>query len=213
MAISIYMDRWRLFAVIVAINSAAVLAAIPIFDLSSLDGALAFIRHTVRCSIPVFILTFVASSLATLWPNKLTRWLLVNRRYVGLAFAAAFSWQLVAIAWLSNVEPGFLTRTLGLKGLVGGSGPYVVLAALVLTSFRPVARIVSAANWRRLHKAGMYVFWFFLGRAYVLPSPSRPELLRYVVLATFALALLLRVAAWAYKRWRKFLAEGRASPA
>ena len=36
---------------------------------------------------------------------------------------------------------------------------FIFLLLLTLTSFRSVARRLSRANWRRLHKTGVYVIW------------------------------------------------------
>jgi hypothetical protein len=66
---------------------------------SSLDeGWKLAARWTGRASFPLFIVTFIASSLATLFPRPWTRTLLRERRWWGLGFAACFAIHLVALS-------------------------------------------------------------------------------------------------------------------
>jgi len=58
------------------------------------------IQMSVRCTIPLLYLVFVAAALNILMPTTFSRWLLRNRRYVGLAYAASVGWQLFFILWM-----------------------------------------------------------------------------------------------------------------
>src|SRR5215813_922107 len=57
----------------------------------------AMIRATAFTSAVPFLLAFTASSLHRLRASAATRWLMANRRYLGLSVAASHFWHLVAI--------------------------------------------------------------------------------------------------------------------
>ena len=94
------LNDWQLFKGIVAINSAAVLAFLSTQDLSSSEGVSGMIQFSVRCCVPLLYIAFAASSIHTLSPSPFTRWLLRNRRAIGLGFAAGMGWQLFFISWM-----------------------------------------------------------------------------------------------------------------
>jgi sulfoxide reductase heme-binding subunit YedZ len=196
---------WRLFWALALANSAAVLVALPFAEFDSVEGPLFMIRHAVRCALPLFLLAFAASSLATFWPNQSTRWLLSNRRYFGLAFAFGMAWQLVFIGWLAVTHFAyFVPRAVNLNTFIGGVIPYLLLLVMTLTSFRRFGRYFSVRNWRRVHKTGMYVFWFGITSSYatlyVAPAASGLNVFRCVVLSLFLWAWVLRIAAWARRQ-------------
>ena len=58
------------------------------------------IQFTVRCSVPWLYLAFAASSLVVVFPGESSRWLMRNRRYIGLCFATGMGWQLTFIVWM-----------------------------------------------------------------------------------------------------------------
>src|ERR1700761_6394416 len=100
-------NHWRFFWVLALALNVSTVAALPFSDFDTIDGLDSLIRHSVRCALPFFWLAFTASSLATLWPNQGTRWLLSNRRYFGLTFAVGMGWQLVFIACLATRHFGY----------------------------------------------------------------------------------------------------------
>ena len=65
----------------------------------------AVIRATAFTSAVVFLLAFTASALHRRRPGRASRWLLANRRYLGLAVAASHFWHLVAIVTLLSWSP------------------------------------------------------------------------------------------------------------
>lgn len=127
-------------------------------------GWRAAIRLSAKTSLALFTAAFVASSLRALSPNQLTRWLLANRRYVGVSFAASHAIHLFAILALLWVAPGF---EIEMPTLIGGGLAYVFLAAMVATSFDRTAAWLGARRWRLLHKSGMYYCWFIFFISYV----------------------------------------------
>src|SRR5262245_15492669 len=71
------------------------------------DGLRTVIRATARTSVVLFVAAFTASSLRALWPVPVTRWLLTNRRYIGVSFAVSHFLHLLAILALDATVPEF----------------------------------------------------------------------------------------------------------
>jgi methionine sulfoxide reductase heme-binding subunit len=124
------------------------------FDAASLR---LFVRSGARLSFVLFVLVFTASALATLWPARVTRWLLLHRRYFGFALAVSHGSVGLALAtFILAYHSEFYEVTYGLQR-IGGAFGYLALLVLVLTSFDGVARHLSPTAWRRTHTIGI---WF-----------------------------------------------------
>jgi DMSO/TMAO reductase YedYZ heme-binding membrane subunit len=154
------------------------------------------IKHSVRCALPSFLLAFSASSIATLWPSPVGRWLLSNRRYFGLAFAYGMALHLAFVSYSVFSFGNGLNSFVTALDLTGAG----FLLAMTLTSFRWVARHLSLANWRRLHKAGAYAIWLLATYIYVSDVRYDRDVVHAVVVCIFLVAWALRVAAWAVRR-------------
>jgi sulfoxide reductase heme-binding subunit YedZ len=154
------------------------------------------IKHSVRCALPAFLLAFTASSFATLWPSPLSRWLLANRRYFGLAFAYGMALHLSFVSYSVLSFGNGLNSTVTALDLTGAA----FLLAMTLTSFRWVARHLSLANWRRLHKAGAYAIWLLAMYIYVSDVRYEQDVIHALVVSVFLAAWILRVAAWGARR-------------
>src|SRR5688500_4145822 len=61
------------------------------------EGVRMAIRASARTSVVLFGLAFVASSLYRLAPSAFSRWLIANRRYLGVSFAVSHAIHLAAI--------------------------------------------------------------------------------------------------------------------
>lgn len=127
-------------------------------------GLRMLIRATARTSLVLFLAAFVASSLRQLWPMPATRWLLTNRRYVGVSFAVSHFLHLLAIVALAVTVPEFEISTVT---LIGGGMAYVFIAAMVATSFDRTTAWLGPRRWRLLHTAGMYYVWIIFVNSYV----------------------------------------------
>lgn len=125
------------------------------------DGGRMLVRVSARTSLALFGAAFAASSLAWLWPSTVARFLLVNRRYLGVSFAVSHALHLGAVVWLARVVPDFGIPT---PTLVFGGLAYVFLAAMTATSFDVTAAWLGPRRWRRLHLIGGWYLWaiFFL---------------------------------------------------
>lgn len=202
--VSSRLNSWSLFWVLALITSAANLSGLNAADFHSARGMSPIIVHAVRYALPLFLVAFTASSLATLWPNAGTRWLLANRRYIGLAFAFSMAWHFSFVAYTLWTFGNPLNAKATALDVTG----FLFLLMLTLTSFRSISRHLSPANWRRLHKAGVYVIWLVATAIYFHSVRSEGDLIHCAVFAVLLAAWTLRVAAWA----KKLLSGGPAAP-
>ena len=130
------LEGWALFAWVMGLTSVAVLLLATTVDLSTGPGVVSMIRTSVRLSAPWVILAFAASSLLALFPGELTRWLMRNRRMLGLCFAACMGWQLVFITWMLVGHWDFYLETIHpAGGLPSRLIAYAILLAMTVTSF------------------------------------------------------------------------------
>ncbi|NVJ68765.1 MAG: ferric reductase-like transmembrane domain-containing protein [Alphaproteobacteria bacterium] len=110
---------------------------------------------TAHFAFVLFFFAFTASSLARLAPGNGPRFLMRNRRYIGLNFALVHFTHGALV--LSNLMLTDATRTLPVLA-VGGTA-YVFLAAMTLTSSGAAVRRLGAKRWKMLHKVGSYYIW------------------------------------------------------
>ncbi len=109
------------------------------------EGLRAAIRVTARSSFLLFLGAFSASSLATFLPSAPTRWLLANRRYVGISFALSHLMHAAAIVTLA-VRTGGGSLSARMAGLIGGGIVYGLIIFMLATSFDRTAAWVGAAG-------------------------------------------------------------------
>ena len=117
------------------------------------DDALLAARWTARAALPVFLITYLASSLYRLSASENTRALLRRRRQWGLAFALAHSIHLVAL--LINIT---LYRPRPLMSLAGGALAYGFVYLMALTSTDGWQKRLGH-RWKQLHSIGMHLTW------------------------------------------------------
>ena len=148
------------------------------------------LRVTALVSATFFLSAFTASAWQRL-PTPTTRWLLRNRRYLGLSFAASHLAHGLAILALARRIPGGW-RAFPPPTLAGGGAAYVFIAAMAATSND---RAVAALGrwWHRLHTTGAYVLWFIFTFTYAGSAAVSPY--HALLTAAFVAALGLRLAA------------------
>ena len=186
------MNSWRLFWLLAAATTAAIFLGLPFTDFRTPHGMEFIIKHSVRCSLPLFLVAFTASSFATLWAGPLSRWLLSNRRYFGLAFAYGMALHFAFVSYSVLFFGNGLNATVTTFDLTAAG----FLAAMTLTSFRWVARRLSLADWKRLHKAGAYAIWLLATYIYVSDVRYERDAVHALVAGVFLAAWILRAAAW-----------------
>ncbi len=196
-------NGWGLFSLVAGSTSVAVVLAMLTMDLGEAPAVSAMIQFSVQLAVPWLYLAFIASSLVLLLPGRFSRWLMRNRRIIGLCFAAGMAWQLVFIVWLVlghwdyYLEEAYSTYDLA-EQLPG----YLVLIAMTLTSFRPGRKWLTGRQWRILHKGGIYFLWGVVWSTYwfELYYYDDIQVIDYVYYWAGFLAWGLRVAAWVSRR-------------
>ncbi len=151
------------------------------------EGWRAVIRLTAKTSLALFTAAFVASSVRILWPSPATRWLLANRRYVGVSFAASHAMHLIGILLVLRLAPDFAVNP---TTLIGGGLAYVFLAAMTATSFDRTAAWLGPRRWKLLHRTGMYYCWFIFFISYAPRAAiESPAYLLFVIILVVSLAV------------------------
>ena len=159
---SAFVNDWRLFWSITSLVSLSIVLTMASVDLSRAENISYMIQYTVRWSVPWLYLAFIASSLQVVRRTIFTRWLVRNRKYFGLCFASAMAWQLLFIVCLLVLHsPYYSAEVYNLSDTIEGVGGYLLLSAMVVTSFPFGRRRLSAMQWRYLHKFGIYYLWAY----------------------------------------------------
>jgi methionine sulfoxide reductase heme-binding subunit len=138
------------------------------------EGIRAVIRLTARTSIVLFLLAFTASAAWRLWGARWTRWLLVNRRYLGLSFAASHFLHLLAIVVLARWFPERFWGGTSVSTIVVGGIGYVFVALMAATSNDASVAWLGARRWKALHTVGAYWLWQVFLLTYALSIPRSP---------------------------------------
>src|SRR5262245_46991752 len=181
---------WRLFwlwSAIVLTLSAAILAVHP----DPVEAVHLVIRLTAYTSFVPFLAAFVASPLVALAPSDGTRWLLRERRYLGLAFAFSHLVHLVAIISYGVLNPQLWQSRSAATNTPGTIG-YLFIALLTVTSFQSAKQHMTAVAWKRLHTTGIWVIACVYALSFLSRIPSMSALYA-IPLAILGLAIAIRV--------------------
>jgi DMSO/TMAO reductase YedYZ heme-binding membrane subunit len=184
----------------------AALILLPLFllELAVVGTGEAGVRQVVRTSaqtsLLLFVTAFSASSLCQLRRTPLTRWLLANRRYIGVSFGVSHYAHLAALIALGFVSPSFV-ENLNAVTIVGGGMAYVFLTAMVATSFDRTAAALGPLWWGRLHKVGAYYIWGIFFQSYL------PRML--ITSIAYAPAVVLLVGALSLRLYAGWQARNR----
>ena len=203
-------NGWNLFWFIVAPISISVVVVMLQLDLSRAENISSLIQYSVRCAVPWLYLAFAASSLQVVFPSDFSRWLLRNRKIMGLCFAAGMAWQLLFILWLVGGHTAYyIDDVYSMSDAIEGVVGYLFLIAMVLTSFKFGRRYLNTKQWKLLHWSGIYVLWAYAWSVYwfEIYYYKSPEPIDYVYYWMGFLAWSLRLAAWSKKRVKQNTAK------
>lgn len=201
-----HLNGWRLFWLITGPVSIVMLIAMARTELSSGPAVSAMIQLSVRCAVPWLYLAFAASSVQVLFPGAFSLWLMRNRKYLGLCFAAAMAWQGLFILWMVTVyRDYYVSEVYVLRDAIEGTIGYIFLFAMTATSFMPVRKHMKFRMWHLLHKSGMYFLWAYAFSVYWwnLFYYGNSLAIDYIYYWGGFLAWALRAAAWSRKRRRQ----------
>ena len=198
-------NGWNLYWLITTPISIAVVIAMSGVDLSQAENVSSMIQFSVRCSVPLLYVAFAASSLQVVFPSQFSRWLLRNRKMVGLSFATSMAWQLLFILWLVGIHTQhYVAEVYLLSDAIEGVVGYAFLFAMVLTSFKFGRSRLSNKQWKLLHRSAIYYIWAYAWSVYWfdLFYYDNPVSVDYVYYWAGFLAWGLRMCAWSKKQWR-----------
>ena len=148
-------------------------------------------RYSAHLAFLFLLLAFSASTLKAVVNNAQTRGLVKYRRQLGLGFATAHTFHLVAlILYLSNLEGYSVDATVAVA-----SFGYVVTALLALTSNDCSVRRLGPAKWKQLHTIGISILllYFLVAFSGRLLTNFTSIYAVYVALIATAVAVKLRV--------------------
>jgi len=181
---------------------------VPLLSFESITGAeiSEMISFSVRWAVPFIYLIIAISSLQILFPNAFTRWLMRNRKYIGLVFAVAMAWQGLFIFIMSYYfHDYYFSEVYYFRDEIEGSIGYIFLMVMVLTSFKFGSKMVSSSQWRIIHKTGVYFLWAYPFSVYwwSISYYGNALLIDYVFYWMGFLAFLLRIIAWGKANYEK----------
>ena len=148
-------------------------------------------RYSAHLAFAFLLLAFSASILKALVNNAQTRGLVRYRRQLGLGFATAHTFHLIAlILFLSNLEGYSMNASVAVAGF-----GYVVTAVLALTSNDYSVRRLGPVKWKQLHTVGISILmlYFLVAFSGRLLTNFAPIYAVYVSLIATAVVAKLRV--------------------
>ena len=86
------LNGWLFFFQVVMLTLAAISIGLAKTGVATPEATVEMIRFSVQLASPWVFLAFIATPLSQLAPGTFANWLLRNRRYFGLSFAAGFVW-------------------------------------------------------------------------------------------------------------------------
>lgn len=178
----------------IALSIAALCAWIVVTsDGTMVETAGTVIRWTARTSLVMFALAFVARPARQLWRTPWTKFLLAERKWIGLGFAVSHLAHLIGIVVLASPDVGAFVRSQDPTILVAAL-TFVALFAMAITSIDAVKRAMSATTWKWLHRTGMYLAWLSFTSTYAFAIGVS---LAYAIPTAVLVAILaIRIAAW-----------------
>ena len=180
-----------LSAMVMLITFLAPAAEIAVTSDSPPGFLLLWTRYSAHLAFVFLLLAFSASTLKAVVNNAQTRSLVRYRRQLGLGFATAHTFHLVAlILFLSNLEGYSVDASVAVAGF-----GYVVTALLALTSNDYSVRRLGPARWKQLHTVGISILmlYFFVAFSGRLLTNFAPIYAVYVALIATAVVAKVRM--------------------
>lgn len=169
----------------------------------AMEQAIYMTRGTARVGLPLVLMIYTAPAFYKLWQNQWTRWLMQNRRSLGLSFALSHTVHLLAIFNYLRLPGSVPAAPHEIAG-------YVLIYAMAFSSNSYSIKALGTW-WKRLHAVGIQLIFvtYLIGYASSLAEPERRPL-GVVVVPLLVAALGIRLAAWLKGRSAK--AEATANP-
>ena len=146
-----------LSALVMLVTYLAPAAEIAVTSDSPPGFLLLWTRYSAHLAFAFLLLAFSASALKAVVNNAQTRGLVRYRRQLGLGFATAHTFHLIAlILFLSNLEGYSIDASVAVAGF-----GYVVTALLALTSNDYSVRRLGPVKWKQLHTVGISILMLY----------------------------------------------------
>ena len=180
-----------LSALVMLVAYLAPAAEIAVSSKSPPGFLLLWTRYSAHLAFVFLLLAFSASTLKAAKNNAQTRGLVRYRRQLGLGFATAHTFHLVALVlFLSHLEGYSVDASVAVAGF-----GYVVTALLAATSNDYSVKRLGPAKWKQLHTIGIstLMLYFFVAFFSRLLKNFVPIYAVYVALIATAVVAKLRV--------------------
>jgi hypothetical protein len=201
------MKGWRI-VLVAALAQLAVFGGVVAAYGTDEEGVRTLVRATARVSFLFFLPVYLASSARRLWPSPATRWLLANRRYLGVSFFVAHALHLDSI-WMLSLLLGD-SFAMDAQSLYGGGLAYVFAFAMAATSSNRAVAWLGPRRWSALHRAGIHYIWFIWAFTWLPTSFASPL---YALFSAVTLgAAGVRFAAWRARAAKAQVAGAVAAP-
>ncbi|BFT63517.1 hypothetical protein [Pseudomonas moorei] len=148
-------EGWSLFGLL-CVLILVMAASIVVLNPELVEGLRSAIRATARTSFVLFLAAFTASAFAVLVPSPLSKALVRERRFIGLAFAFSHLLHAVLIYKYGQLNTEFWPGRSTITNIPGTLG-YLFILFMTLTSFKTTTRLIGRKAWKALHVSGMWV--------------------------------------------------------
>lgn len=205
------LNGWNLFWLTTIPMTLWLVYELSTVDASTIEGVRHMIGFSVRLSVPLIFIVVAAPALPVLFPGNGTTWVLRNRKYIGLSYAVAMGWQGAFIFLMSNFHREYyFEEVFYLRDELEGSTGYILLAAMVITSFKIGRKFLSQQQWKVLHRTAIYFLFAYPFSVYWwnLSYYPDPQPLDYAFYWAGFFAFTSRIAAFGVKRQRALYDAG-----
>ncbi len=186
------MNNWKLTT---SITLAFILFSIIFFLILGFneESLLLILRISARTAIIIFLFAFLASTFKKIKNTLFTRWLIKNRRYIGVGFALIHILHLGFVFARHFIYESSLITTEPVSRISGGIA-YLFIFLMLLTSFDSITKKMNKKTWIILHSIGSYYIWFIFFMSYLKRlSAGRKDFIFYFLFALLFSSLVVKV--------------------
>jgi DMSO/TMAO reductase YedYZ heme-binding membrane subunit len=141
------------------------------------ESSRAYLRVSGRVGMGLFFVSFGASALNRIFEAGWSKYLVRNRRYYGIStaivlwshFLVILSLSVTASEWFKESAPWYI--------LYSGTGTFILVGLMALTSNNFAVRKMGARRWKTLHLVGGYMALASFVSEYLLVLYLQPILL------------------------------------
>ncbi|MEM7594378.1 MAG: hypothetical protein AAF383_23195 [Cyanobacteria bacterium P01_A01_bin.83] len=195
-------NKWNIVYTAVAISAVLTVVILTMCGVQK-QGIINWLDATGRAGMITFTAAFIASPLHQLVPSSFSKWLLKNRRFLGIGFGFQhLIFHLPAVIWF------LVIAKVPIDAIVTGGIGFIFVIPMLVTSFNVPAKWIGARNWKIMHTTGMfYLMYVFIISFYPgisgNPSLNQTYLINYALLElTLLIAVFLRIVVFIRKMIR-----------